>query len=104
MGPIIHIFVFQSPFPSPANPFSALSQVNLMPPSNASPYPPTPTPGGPLTPGTPVSEGSGIIPQLQYVLLLKSFHEVYSSLEISKINGRYVRICHPVSILMSVYC
>jgi len=37
----------------------------VMPPSNASLYPPTPTPGGPMTPispATPASEGASMMP------------------------------------------
>lgn len=43
----------------------------VLPPSNASLYPATPTPGGPMTPfspATPASEGSGIRPTLQNIV------------------------------------
>ncbi|PVD26506.1 hypothetical protein C0Q70_14183 [Pomacea canaliculata] len=57
---------------SPALSFNIGSTPNpVLPPSNASLYPPTPTPGGPMTPispATPASEGSGIRPQLQNIV------------------------------------
>lgn len=42
----------------------------VMPPSNASLYPPTPGGGGPMTPisPAPASEGSGIVPTLQNIV------------------------------------
>ena len=61
-------FTLQSPLLSPAlSGFGLGATPNpVLPPSNASLYPPTP--GGPMTPispATPASEGSGIRPQLQ---------------------------------------
>ena len=101
--------ILQSPMMSPA----ALSSFSLgatpnpvMPPSNASLYPPqtpvapmtpgvpvTPggppiTPGGPMTPATPASEGgAGMVPlrpQLQYVSMLSYISAL--------IIGHYVHI------------
>ncbi|KAL5009120.1 hypothetical protein ScPMuIL_014701 [Solemya velum] len=63
----------QSPLMSPGLSSFGLSGTPnpLMPLSNSSLYPPTPTPGGPMTPispATPASEGSGIVPQLQNIV------------------------------------
>ncbi|KAK3799200.1 hypothetical protein RRG08_054329 [Elysia crispata] len=58
----------QSPLMSPGMGFTPTP---VLPPSNASLYPSTPNPGGPLTPfspATPASEGSGIRPQLQNIV------------------------------------
>lgn len=60
----------QSPMVSPGTLQSfGLVPTPVMPPSNASLYPPA-TPGGPMTPisPAPASEGSGIIPTLQNIV------------------------------------